>query len=124
MRTHDGRGGSVTRVLALGVALTAAVTVAMWLGFGRAAIVPGFVFGGLATGIQVVAVAVVRPAMRAEFATFIKRWAVGIGLRIGGVVLFAVAVVVDRALFPPIPSAIGYLGVLVPLLFTETRFLR
>lgn len=114
----------MTRVLALGLGLTSAVTVALWLGFGRAAIVPGLVFGGLATGIQVVAVAVVRPVMGAEFQKFMKRWAVGMALRIGGVVLFAAAVIADRTLFPPIPSAIGYLGVLVPLLFTETRFLR
>lgn len=110
--------------MALGLALTGAVTVALWLGFGRAAIIPGLVFGGVATGIQVIAVAVVRPVMGAEFAKFVKRWAVGMALRVGGVVLFAVAVVLDRTLFPPIPTAIGYLGVLVPLLFTETKFLR
>ena len=53
-----------------------------------------------------------------------RRWAMGMGLRLGGIVLFVVAVVADRALFPPVPSAAGYLGVLIPLLFLEARLLR
>ena len=34
------------------------------------------------------------------------------------------AVLWNRELFPPLPSAVGYLGVLIPLLFTEIRFLK
>jgi hypothetical protein len=30
----------------------------------------------------------------------------------------------QRELFPPLPSAIGYVGVLLPLLFSEMRLLR
>jgi hypothetical protein len=40
------------------------------------------------------------------------------------VLLFLVAVLVDRRLFPPLPTALGYLGVVIPLLFLETRFVK
>jgi hypothetical protein len=43
------------------------------------------------------------------------------GLRLGGVVLLMVAVVVRRDLFDPLPTALGFLGVLIPLLFFEAR---
>ena len=29
-----------------------------------------------------------------------------------------------RELFPPLPSALGYVGVVIPLLFLETRLLK
>lgn len=50
-----------------------------------------------------------------------KRFAIGMGLRFGGIVLFLVAVLVDRTLFPPLPAAFGYLGVIVPLLLAEKK---
>lgn len=112
------------RLLAAGAVLTGLVTTALWLAFGRDAVVPGVVFGTLATGIQGAAVAALRPAVHQPFERFVARWSVGMGLRMAGVMLFVVAVVVDRGHFPPLPTALGYLGVLVPLLFTETRFLR
>ena len=112
------------RLLVSGAVLTVAVTTALWLVWGTTAIVPGISFGTLATGIQLVAVAVLRPAMGQPFGKMMARWGIGMGLRLLGVVLFAVAVVVDRQLYPPLPTAFGYLGVLLPLLYAETRFLR
>jgi hypothetical protein len=41
-----------------------------------------------------------------------------------GVALVAVAVTLDRSLFPPLPTAFAFLGVLVPLLFLEVRLVR
>ena len=38
--------------------------------------------------------------------------------------LVVVAIVVDRGRFPPLPTAFGFLGVLIPLLFLEVRFVR
>ena len=35
-----------------------------------------------------------------------------------------IVAVTYRALLPPLPAVMGYLGVLLPLLFLETRFLR
>jgi hypothetical protein len=95
-----------------------------WLFWGRSAIPGALAFGLLATAIQVAAGAALRPALARPFPELMKRWGLGIGLRLLGVVLFAVAVTVDRELFHPLPSALGYVGVVIPLLIMETRFLR
>lgn len=110
--------------LALGLTLTAAVTGAAVIIWGRSALLPAGAFGLLATGIQLVAVRVLRPALGAPFRTLAQRWAIGMGLRLLGVVLLAVAIAVAPLVFEPLPTAVGYLGVLVPLLFLETRFLK
>ncbi len=109
------------RIVALGLALTVVVTAVERVAWGPRALLPGLVFGLLATGIQVAADRSLRKAAGAPFAELVRRWAVGMGLRMGGIALFVVAVVADRALFPPLPTAFGYLGVLVPLLFAETK---
>jgi hypothetical protein len=114
----------VIAALVLGLALTAAVTAALWLVWGEAAVLPGVAFGLLATAIQMASAALIQPAVQREFKVLIRRWGIGVGLRLGGVVAFVVAVAVRRDLFPPLPTAFGYLGVVVPLLFTEIRFLR
>jgi hypothetical protein len=110
--------------LVLGLGLTAAVTGLLALAWREAAVVPGLVFGLLATAIQVVSAALMKDAARREFKALMKRWGVGMGLRLGGIVAFGVAVGLRRDLFPPLPTAFAYLGVVVPLLFTEIRFLR
>lgn len=107
-----------------GLGLTAAWTCAAWLLWGRGALLAVWGFGLLATAIQLAAVAWLRPALGAPFPALLKRWAVGMGLRFGGVVAFAALVAVDRERFPPVPSAMGLVGVLIPLLFMETRLLK
>jgi hypothetical protein len=111
------------KLVALGLVLTGVVTGVLGLAWGRTAVVPGLTFGGLATAIQVVAVAAVRPVWHAPYEKFMGRWLAGIGLRFGGIVAIVVAVLANRNLYPPLPTAFAYLGVLLPLLFTETRFL-
>ncbi len=108
----------------IGTALTAGVTGTLWVFWGPQAIVPGLVFGALATLIQFAAIKAVRPAWEAEFSVFVSRWGLGMGLRLVGVLLFLAAVLVNRELFPPVPTAFAYLGVLIPLLFMELRFLK
>jgi hypothetical protein len=110
--------------LGLGLALTALVTGLLYLGWGREAVLPGLVFGLIATGIQVASVALVRPVFAGETVPLLKRWGLGMLLRVLGVALVAVAVTVDRIHFPPLPTALGFLGVLVPLLFLELRLIR
>ena len=110
--------------LLLGLVLTAAVTGLMALAWGEAALVPGITFGLLATVIQTGSAALMKDAAQRELKALMKRWGIGMGLRLGGIVAFGVAVGVRRDLFPPLPTAFGYLGVVVPLLFTEIRFLR
>ena len=108
----------------IGTALTAGVTGTLWAFGGPQAIVPGLVFGTLATLIQFAAIKAVKPAWEAEFSVFVSRWGLGMGLRFVGVLLFLAAVLVNRELFPPVPTAFAYLGVLIPLLFMEMRFLK
>lgn len=107
-----------------GLFLTALVGGVVWVAWGSAAAAGGVAFGLLAVVIQVVAVAALRPAIDAPLKKLAVRWLVGTGMRLAGAALWAVAVVADRSTFPPLPTAVGYLGVLVPLLFMETRFLR
>ena len=110
--------------LGLGAALTAVVTGVLVLSWGQEALLPGLVFGLIATAIQLIAVALVRPVWAGETVPLLKRWGIGMLLRGLGVALVAVAVTVDRALFPPLPTALAFLGVLVPLLFMEVRLVR
>ncbi len=108
----------------LGLALTAALTAVLGWGFGRSAIVPVALFGLLATAIQVAAAGLVRPVLGGPFEDLLRRWAYGMALRLGGVVVFGLAVWLWRDVFLPLPTALGFLGVLVPLLFTEIRLFR
>jgi small neutral amino acid transporter SnatA (MarC family) len=110
--------------LVLGLALTAAVTAILVLGWGTEALLPGLVFGLIATAIQAISVALVRPVFSGETVRLLKRWGIGMLLRVLGVALVALAVSLDRALFPPLPTALAFLGVLVPLLFLEVRLVR
>jgi hypothetical protein len=112
------------RLVLVGLALTVLVTAVLRWAAGPQAIVPGLVFGALATGLQATAFAVVRPVLGAAFHRLLKRWAIGMALRLFGVAVFTVAVILDRSTFPPVPTAFGYIGVLLPLLFMETRLLR
>lgn len=114
----------MTAALGGGLALTALMTglvVAVW---GRPALAAGLTFGLLATAIQTVSAALMARARDLEFRRLIRRWGVGMGLRLGGVVVLGVLVWLDRERFPPLPAACAYLGVVVPLLFWEIRFLR
>lgn len=107
-----------------GLIFTAVVSGILGLSFGPQALPPAIGFGLLATGIQVVAVEVLRRAAGEQYATFLKRYAIGMGLRLLGVTVMAVAIVARRDLFLPLPTAFGFLGVLVPLLFLEARLTR
>jgi len=103
-------------LVALGACLVAG---AVALG-GRAA----GIGGAAALAAQLGAVALLRPAMRAPSAVFLARWLGGMGLRalvLGGVLVLAAT---HRDVLNPLPASLGFLGVLLPLLFLEIRFLR
>ncbi len=55
--------------------------------------------------------------MRAPNPEFMARWLGGMGIRLLGV---GVVLIVSRT----VPALLSYVGVLLPLLFLETRFLR
>jgi hypothetical protein len=94
---------------ALGAGL---VVVAVLLG-GK----PAAIGGGVAVIAQLWAVALLRPKMRAPNPEFMARWLGGMGIRLLGV---GVVLIFSRT----VPSLLAYVGVLLPLLFLETRFLR
>jgi hypothetical protein len=97
---------------------------ALWLGWGAPGVTPGLVFGALATGIQLLAVRALRRGWGGTTAEFFSGFGAGMALRMAGIVLLFVAVMINPGRFPAVPSAIGYLGVVVPLLFLEARFVR
>ncbi|OLC06965.1 MAG: hypothetical protein AUH41_11405 [Gemmatimonadetes bacterium 13_1_40CM_66_11] len=78
---------------------------------------PATIGGGVAVIAQLWAVALLRPKMRAPNPEFMARWLGGIGIRFLGV---GIVLIVSRT----VPSLLSYVGVLLPLLFLETRFLR
>jgi hypothetical protein len=112
------------KALALGLVLTVVVSGILALTWGRDAVLPGLVFGLVATGIQTISVALVRPVFDGDTGRLLKRWGLGMLLRVVGVALVGLAVTLDRSNFPPLPTAFAFLGVLVPLLFMEVRLVR
>ena len=112
------------RLLLAGLLLTAAVTGLLVVGFGSVAVLPGLAFGGLATAVQMVAVRALKRGMLGGTTEFFKVIGVGAALRFGGVFLMLVMVLANRGRFPPLPTALAYVGVVVPLLLFEVRFLR
>jgi hypothetical protein len=114
----------MTPTAVVGTALTTLVTALAWRLWGSQTAVAAGVFGLVATGIQLAALALMKPVRGAPFSKFIARWGAGMGLRGLGIVAIAIAAGLDRAHFPPLATALGYLGVLLPLLFYEVRLIR
>lgn len=112
------------RCFALGVLLTAVMTGLLWAGFGEVAVLPAVTFGLISTAIQLFAIRSLKAGWVGSNREFLQGVGVGMALRMLGVVLVLVAIVADRGRFPPLPTALGFLGVLIPLLFLEVRFVR
>lgn len=107
------------RLFVAGVALTG---LAGLIAFGlstRAGMAGAVAGGGLAVLVQLGALALMREDPDAPAVRFLGRWALGSLLRLVGVVLMAGLVVV--ADFPALPTALGFLGVIIPLLGLELR---
>jgi hypothetical protein len=97
---------------------------AVWAVWNKQAAFAALLFALLAVALQTIAIVLLRPAIEAPLKRLALRWLMGTLLRLGGAGVWAAAAALDRATFPPLPTAVGYLGVLVPLLFLETRFLK
>ena len=52
------------------------------------------------------------------------RWLGGMGVRALALGVVLAIAATHRAALGPLPASLGFLGVLLPLLFLETRFLR
>ena len=98
-----------------GVLLAAAAAIG-----GRAAGVGGMI----AVAAQAASVAVLRPVMDAPQGPFLTRWLAGMVIRavaVGALVTYAAT---HRTRVEPLAASLGCLGVMLPLLFLETKFLR
>lgn len=111
------------RVGLSGAALAAAVVLPALVWRGRGAALAGLVGAVIALSAQVGALLLLRPAMRAGTTAFMSRWALGMVVRGASFLVVAVLLVALKDRLPVIWMAAGYLVVLVPLLFVETRFL-
>ena len=85
---------------------------------------PAAIGGGAALAAQLAAVALLRPAMRAPQPVFMARWLGGMGVRALALGALLVVAATHRALLAPLPASLGFLGVLLPLLSLETKFLK
>ena len=94
---------------------------AIW---GRAGMMAAAVFGVVATVVQLVAAQLMARTGQPAALDHLTVYVIGVFLRLLGVVLFGVAVSLDRVAFPPWPSALGYLGTILPLLYLETKLGR
>jgi hypothetical protein len=108
------------KALVLLVALGAGLVLIASIAGGKAAAIGGSV----AVIAQVWAVALLKPKMRAPNPQFMARWLGGMGIRLLALGLLLVWSVTHRASLAPVPAALGFVGVLLPLLFLEARFLR
>ena len=107
---------SYLRLFSVGLGLLAVVTL-----FGGWSAGAG---GMVAIGAQLVALALIRPAFSTPHPVFVRRWLAGMGIRAAAVIGLVVYAALHRSVIAPLPAALGCLGVLLPLLFTETRFLK
>ena len=106
-------------------ALTIVVTLVAWQLWGQAAGLAAAMFALLATTLQYFAAKIAAGIpQEAPFAAHAKGYAKGFALRLVGVVALVVLCTKWPVQFPALAVALGYLGVLIPLLFLETRTAR
>jgi hypothetical protein len=107
--------GSAAELLAAAIALAEA---------GIMGLAAALVGGAIATGAQVAAVALLRPGMKAGTPEFVRRWASGIAIRGASALAVVGLALATRAALPALWMAVGFLAVLLTLLYAETRFLE
>jgi hypothetical protein len=111
------------RMALVGGGAELAVAVPALVVAGGAGLAGALAGGALAAAAQAAAVAVLRPGMGAPAPAFVRRWAAGIAIRAGSALALVLMVIAARAVVPPLWSVLGFLAVLLTLLFVETRFL-
>ena len=103
----------------VGLLLTGGVAVMASRLWGTSAAIAAGSAGLLATGIESVSVVLLSRALEPPFERLFKRWAIGLGLRVGGLLLVVAAALGWPARFPAVPTATGFVAVLIPLLLGE-----
>ncbi len=109
------RWGSVAELVIAAAALVDA---------GVKGLVAALVGSFIATSAQLAAVALLRPGMKAQTPEFMRRWGSGIAIRGASALILVGLVLVSKAMLPPLWLVVGYLGVMLTLLYAETRFLE
>jgi hypothetical protein len=97
------------------------VTAVAWLAGGVAGATGAASAGLVATLLSLLALRLVKRTGREPTVDQLMVYGIGVVLRMLGVLIIAVLVVKDAERFPPWPTALGYLGVILPLLYLETR---
>ncbi len=95
---------------------------ALWRA-GPAGLVAALAGGAIAAAAQGAAVALLRPGMKAATPEFVRRWVSGIAIRGASALVLVAVVFATRTAWPPLWLVLGYFGVLLTLLYAETRFL-
>jgi hypothetical protein len=111
-------------VLLTGAGLTAVVAAILVGWMGQAALLPALVMGGAATGIELLATRWLRRGLTASTRDTMQAFAAGMLFRLLGVGLFVGLVAWNRGTFLPLATGLAYVGVVIPLLFLEARFIR
>lgn len=112
------------RLVLLGAVIEIVVAAIGFAVDGLMAGIAALVGASLASGAQVAAVALLKPAMQAKSAEFTKAWALGMAVRFGSFLVVAALILALKDVLPPAWVASGYLASLLLLLFAEYRFLR
>jgi len=114
----------VVRMAVLGGGAEVVVAAVAVVAAGVRGLAAALAGGAIATAAQVAAVALLRPGMQAGTPEFVRRWASGIAMRGASVLVLVGVVLATRAVLPPLWTALGFLTVLLTLLYAETRFLE
>ena len=96
------------------------MSLAGWAIWGASGAGAALILGLVATAMQVIA------AWRAGSAGIdqLRVYSVGVVLRFAGVLILGVIVTLYPQRFPALPSAMGYLGTVLTLMYRETRLTR
>lgn len=92
--------------------------------WGSVAAMAALMFGLIATLLQLLAARQMARTGRPAELDHLKVYLIGVVLRFGGVLILGLLATFSPRLFPPLPSALGYLGTVLPLLYLETRLTR
>lgn len=112
------------KVLPAGAGITILVAAILVAWLGRPALVPAVVMGAAATGIEFMATRWLVRGLRSSPRETMQAFTAGMLFRLVGVGLFAGLAAWDRGTFPPLATGLAYVGVVIPLLFLEARFIR
>lgn len=112
------------KLVGLGFLLVGLTALVGWLVAGEAGFRASCLAGLLGLGAHLLAAKLIRHKLKSDLQALAGAYVAGIAIRFGGVAIAFAAVRYDDGFFPPGPTLIGYVAVLVPMLFMEIRFLK